>query len=462
MPKTSWIFIQLILIFKIVFSSQSTIIEMEDVKLTNIQNNQLNNFDNQALFENTNVIKIQSKFKLDNLLIFPSSDKFKYCILPYLSSQSFVKIYLYFQNLIPELNFQKFLPPSRFYTTNNVLDIQEPTKYLQPLEINFLYQFNGEYFSLEPHILYSSKNKITNIFEPDIFIPPDSSFCGHLSQNKIIPYETYVIPSSSQELLILKDDGDDQFFVTFQKSKDQFINIARGTGITEKEFFDYVECIWEAYNLQGWKKNYWKLKSFLTMTYVRYLFYETKIISYFGGPTFDIIEIFCDYCENLIMESNNHCKQVFVCIFALPPSIILYSASFTVSVLWYYATLLPFFILAFPLKHFIFGFNMFSFWFVSQSLASLYVCFFPQITECMPFSIGKKENLIILELEDILPSMLKRFAIKPKKIMSVVPLLVHKKKNCKVKCLNILMLCCLIFAVGFPLSLFSVAFGTYF
>jgi hypothetical protein len=28
--------------------------------------------------------------------------------------------------------------------------------------------------------------------------------------------------------------------------------------------------------------------------------------------------------------------------------------------------------------------------------------------------------------------------------------------------LNILMLCCLIFAVGFPLSLFSVAFGTYF
>jgi hypothetical protein len=195
-------------------------------------------------------MKIQSKYQLNNLLIFLSSDKFKYCILPYLSSHNFVKIHLYFQTLAPELYFHEFLPPSRFYTTNNVLDIQEPTTFLQPLEINFLYQFNQEYSSLEPHILYSFKNKISNIFEPHIPIPPDS-ICALLSKNKILPYETYVIPTSHQELLILKDDKGDQFCVTFQGSKGEFINIAKGSGVSEEEFPDYVECIWEAYSLQG-------------------------------------------------------------------------------------------------------------------------------------------------------------------------------------------------------------------
>merc|ERR1712034_234599 len=95
--------------------------------------------------------------------------------------------------------------------------------------------------------------------------------------------------------------------------------------------------------------------------------------------------------------------------------------------------MLPFFVLGYPLKHLIFGFNLYSFVFVSQGLASLYVCFFPQIKECMPFGYGKIENI---EPEDILPRVVKSFEIKPKNIMSVVPLLVHKRKNCWEGCFD--------------------------
>jgi hypothetical protein len=131
-------------------------------------------------------------------------------------------------------------------------------------------------------------------------------------------------------------------------------------------------------------------------------------------------------------------------------------ASYALLFWGYYAAMLPFFVLGYPLKHLIFGFNLYSFVFVSQGLASLYVCFFPQIKECMPFGYGKIENI---EPEDILPRVVKSFEIKPKNIMSVVPLLVHKRKNCWEGCLDALMLCCLIFAMNMPASLIPLLSG---
>jgi len=90
----------------------------------------------------------------------------------------------------------------------------------------------------------------------------------------------------------LKDDKGDQFFVTFQGSKGEFINIAKGSGVSEEEFPDYVECIWEAYSLQGWKKYYWKMKSFFTRIYVKYVFYVVKTISCLDHSLLRILEIF--------------------------------------------------------------------------------------------------------------------------------------------------------------------------
>jgi len=420
MPKCFLIFIQLILILKIVFSTQWIAIEMEDLKSKSTQNVEINNFFPPIHLGNTNVMTIQSKFTINNFLIYLSSDKFKYCILPYLSSHNFLKIYLHFQNLVPELNFEKFLPPLRFYTTNNVLDMQEPTTYLQPLQINLLYQFNGEFSSLESHILYSSKNKIPIIVEThNITILPDS-ICAHLSHNKVISYETYVIPSSHQGLLILRDVN--HFFVTFEKSQNEFINIAKCSRVSEKEFPDYVECIWEAYNLQGWIKYYWKLKSFLTTPYEKYLFYLLKIISCLGSRLIHFSKIFTEY----LFRCDYSCAHIFACLFSLNILSIFAMAFYTIFFLWYYATMLPFYILSIPFKHFFFGFNWYSMVLVSPSLASLYVCLFPNIKNSMPFSIRVIEHI---QLEDILPSVVKCFEIKPKKIMSIVPLLVQKRKK---------------------------------
>jgi len=460
MPKAFWVFIQLILIFQIVFSSQWTTIEMKDLKSTNTQNIESYTFIPLAYFGSTNVIKIQSKFKLDNLLIYLSSDKFKYCILPYLSSHAFVKIYLHFQKLVPELNFQKFLPPSRFYTTNNVLDIQDPTAYLQPLEINLLYQFNGEYSSLKPHILYSSKTKIPIIVESHIPIHPDS-ICAHISQNKIIVYKFYVVPASHQELLILRNVN--QFFVTFQESKNQFINIARGNIVSDKEFPDYVECIWEAYNLQGWKKNYWKLKSFLTMIYVKYLFYVFKIISCLYEGLATPLDIFSNYLEQQSTNYYNPCVDflfgLLFILFYVPYSLMMLPTGYIVCVFWYYVNMFPFFALAFPLKHFIFGFNWHSFVFVSPGLAFLYICLFPHIKKCMPFSVGEIEHI---KSEDILPNILKSFEIEPKRIMSVLPLLIRTRKLCLVECADTFILYLIIFGLGLIFSFPFWASRSYF
>jgi hypothetical protein len=333
---------------------------------------------------------------------------------------------------------------------NNVLDIQEPTTFLQPLEINLLYQFHGEYSFLEPHILYSFKNKLPNICEPHIVIPPNS-ICAILSQNKIIPYKTYVMPTSHQELLILKDDVGDQFFVTFEKSKGHFINIARGRQVSEKEFPDYIECIWEAYNLQGWKKSYWEIKSLLTRAYVKYIFYVVKIVTYLVlrivSPVFKV-----SYYIDLKIKSDNLYVRSFVsflclifCAIYLPT---LFVAGYSLFFFWYYATMLPFFVLTFPLNFFIFGLNWYTFVFVPQGLASLYVCCFPLIKKCMPFSSGEIEQITI---EKILPNIIKSFNIKPKKIMSVVPLLVQNRKNCWVECSDTIIMSFLIFLFGFPL-----------
>jgi len=442
LSKAFLIYIWLILIFEIVISSQWTTIEMEHFKSKNIQNIQLNNLSSSTHFGNTNVIKIQSKFKLDNLLIYISSDKFKYCILPYLSSQDFVKIYLHFQNVISELNFHKFLPPSRFYITNKVFDVQEPTTLLQPLEINLLYQFNGEYSSLEQYILYSIKSKMPIIVEPQHVSIHSNSICALLSQNKIIPYIVYTIPNSNQELLILIDYKGDQFFVTFEKSKGQFINIAKGFSgvLLKEEFSNYVECIWEAYNLQGWKKFYWKIKYFVAMPYDSYLFDVVKIIFYLRSRLFFFFDIWPAY-----VEAHHPCKKFFVFLSGFPLVVMLLVAGYTILFLWYYATMLPFVILAYPLKQFIFGFNWLSFCFVSPCLASLYVSFFSQLEKSFPFSSSGRIGII-----------------EPKRIMSVVPLLVQNREHCLHKFIVAIYCGFIIWLFGFPFNAFFLYNGHFF
>lgn len=168
------------------------------------------------------------------------------------------------------------------------------------------------------------------------------------------------------------------------------------------------------------------MKSFLTMTYVKYLLYVLKIISCFGESVYNVSRTFNGYLEK-VSKSKNCCLAIFGAYFGIllymPHLLMISGAGYIVCVLWYYATLFPFFVLAFPLKLFFFGFNLYSFLVVSQSLASLYACFFPQIKKCMS---GEIENI---RFDNILQNLI-TFEIEPKQIMPVVPMLVQKRKKC--------------------------------
>jgi len=453
MPKTSSVFILLMLIFKIIFSSDITEIEMmENFKAKIRKNVKLNNFFPPAAdLKNTNILRSQSK--LNNLLIYISSDKFKYNILPFLSSQNFIKIYLHFQKLDPELNFEKFLPPSRFYTIISVLNLKKPTTYLQPLEINTLYQFHYDYVSLNSSILYSLKHKIPYIFNPhcDYPIPISSdSICAIISESKIIFYnKTYL--AFGQELLTLRDEQNGQFFVTLPIDNGKFINLASGEKILEIEFSEYVECIWEAYNLKGWKKVFLKFKYFFTIPflfYVKYLVYVVKIYSFCESRLLRLGEVFqynleqCINFENRSPELQN-CLRCLTVPFVIVYLAIIIGGLYAINFVIYVSTLFPFWALSYPLKFYFFGFNLFSFWLVTPGLATLYACFFPQIIPTQPG----------LEPKYFLENILKSFQIKPKNTMSIVPLLVQKRKLFLTEFVHTLLFFVCILCLGMCISL---------
>jgi len=249
-------------------------------------------------------------------------------------------------------------------------------------------------------------------------------------------------------LFILRDDGNDQFFVTFEKRNGQFLHIARGSGVSRKEFPDYVECIWEAYNLHGWKKYYLKLKSFLTLIYVKYYFYVVQIVSYLLCNFLNFLEILSE-CLEKAEKHNIFVGSLIIIVFYVPWLLMLVGTVYTLFFFWYYATMFPFFILAFSLKYFLLWLNWYYVVFVSQGLAAIYVCCFPEIKRCMPFSFGEIGD-IKPESKEILLKLLQNFEIKPKQIMSVVPLLVQKRKKCWTECLDTIALCFLIFLAGLP------------
>jgi len=199
------------------------------------------------------------------------------------------------------------------------------------------------------------------------------------------------------------------------------------------------------------------MKLLLTMPYEKYLFHVAKIFSCLGSRLVHRFRIFSEYMCN----PNNSCPYFLLWVFSLHVLSIFFMAYYIILFLWFYAIMLPFVILAIPYKHFVFGFNQFSFLFVSPGLASLYVCCFPHIKNSMPFSLSEIENI---KLEDIFPSVLKCFEIKPEKIMSVVPLLVQKRKACLVEFADTFILCLIIFVVDFIFLLFPsfMLTGSYF
>jgi len=195
------------------------------------------------------------------------------------------------------------------------------------------------------------------------------------------------------------------------------MNIAGGK-VSKVEFHDCVECVVEAIFLQGWKKSYLKLKYFFTipcLMYVKYLIFIQKIyrylISHISG-----VSRFCecwlrskfDPYQKFLPFLDNKLYSVALVVIRLQ----FWGANFILFLfVLYYITFLPFFILAFPLKFFILGFNFSSFSIVEKVFISFYVCFFPQI------------KTFIYD-DQALEHITNSFEIKPIKIMSAVPFLV--------------------------------------
>ena len=128
-------YIPLLLLFMISFSSKS--------QNYNIQ---------EPFLENQIVAFIAqpTPIKLYGYFIYPSNDKFKNDILPFLSSEILLKIYFHFQNLYPNLSIEKFLPDSRFRLKTTVLDLE---KSYYPA-----YIFKNEFSCFNPIIFDSEQN----------------------------------------------------------------------------------------------------------------------------------------------------------------------------------------------------------------------------------------------------------------------------------------------------------------
>ena len=381
-----------------------------------------------ALFINSSE-DLRPKPRLNDYLIFPSNDKFKYEILPFLSSKDLIKVYLHFRNLNPALTFENFLPPSQFYNTNIiVLDTRKPI-FSQEFESPYtLYQFQDDYSSLQPPILYSKKTKLPKTIAPPI---PHGSFCAGLSHTKIIPFKSHHVNSNS-ELLYLRDDQSSQFLITLKRNNGQFENIACGK-VSKDKFSDYVRCVYKAHCLKGWEKNYWKLKYFLSipgfMYFVKYHLFLQKV----QNDLILHINMISDSCKGWLRLKFDPCIRIFSFLnrklFNVPFVVASLGEFLGVGFLFfkfsmyrpllsvvYYRTMLPLLIVTSPFKCFIFGLNFSSFCsfsIIEQGLISLHTVLLSQICD--------KHNT----LEDISNS----FEIKPDNIMSVVPLLIQNKKT---------------------------------
>jgi len=189
--------------------------------------------------------------------------------------------------------------------------------------------------------------------------------------------------------------------------------------ISAIEFSEYVECIWEAYNLKGCKKAFLRLKYFFTipfLLYVKYLIYVAKLYSFCESRLLRFGELFQNNCERCINFHNRSREvQVWViclgCPFVLTYFVMNAGGMYAIWFVIYISYLFPFLALSYPLKLYFFGFNIYSFWFVVPSLATPYACFFPQIKIWM-LDRARPE----IEPEHLLENVLESFQIKPKKI----------------------------------------------
>jgi len=351
--------------------------------------------------------------KIDSFLIYPSSTIFQEYVLPFVSSKDAIKIFLHFQTLNPNLQFESFLPPVRFITRNPILPVQE---------VEFLYCFDKEYYPFFEPIWFSKKNNFPKIVSGI----SENSVCALFSGDKICRLNVISI-SSGQELLALNYGQIHEFFVAFKKKDGKLETLAYGPIFEmEMDFPEYLQCIWDAYNLKGCKKYCVKMFYFLQILWV------LKYPKYF----FFVCNGFNRILNKLHRMGTN---WLTFC-----PCVILGPVTF---VLTFHLVALPFHIIAAPF--YIYTKNCLLITYLPEYIFGIYVFFFPQLLQSWRASPQR-----------IMEHMTQNFKIqydKEENNMWAVPFFIQKKKFPSYLPFSFLVFCC-VYLVGYVLSLPLLAF----
>jgi len=331
--------------------------------------------------------------QINSLLVYPTPISFKYQILPFLCSEHIIKIYDYLKTSYPQLNLSKWL---ECFNTNMVLDLKE-SKTLH-------------WVSLSKPILYSPKTKsaiIAQNFDPNIL---SEVHCALLPSKNIVPFQSQTLLNFDQPFMVAENFEKNEFFII-----DKYFGIVAYGKVSETEFRNYKDYIFDAQNLKGSKKCFLKMQYFVTLPFMKYL----KCIS-------SCLEFSFNFINKIYTECENFLKKCFcgfpLCIFLQLPYFVIIWAMFSIT---YHLIMFPFHILALPATLFLFGLNFVSFCGSPIALFWVYSFFSPNFIDDFVISFTKIDIYEIFRL----PST-SSFEIEPQNKMKFLPFLIPRKRTC--------------------------------
>ena len=369
-------YISLLLLFTMLFSSKS------------------HRHETQKHFSENKIVPFipqSTPVKLYDYFIYLSNDKFKNDILPFLSSEILLKIYFYFRNLDPNVSIKKFLPESRFRVKTTVLDLQ---KSYYPA-----YIFKNEFSCFNPIIFDPEQNnyRTVNLGRRDNNTEEDSIYALFLS-NKIFSFESYDLYHNQKVFAAF--DETDHFFTAEQKIQEKLTVISYGINpinFSNIIVFDYLDSILKAaHDLNYFKTFYFKVFD-LYDKYQEYLFNTRWCCFVFN--VFDRGYPY-DFSPAKILDPSFRVAFLYIGYFPI-----------------YHVQMLPFYIVSFPLKFFLFQYNSVIFGIISKNFVWFWIlpCSFRYIAYLLYFQL----QFFIEDFRDI--------ELKPKEIKRALPYFIGKK-----------------------------------
>jgi len=363
------------------------------------------------LLENNNSQMEPQNQAITNFLIYPYPNTFKEYILPFVSSENAIKLFLLFQTLNSNIEFEAFLPPTRFITSYPVLTLQET---------DILYKFDKEFYPLfNLPIWFSKKNKLPKIVsiwtnfqsqisqDPTYYGPRDVTVYAIFSDDKIVclNYRSTATSPTCRHLWAAKNVETQEFFVALKKDDNTFETLANGkifdynTDLDNRNFPEHLQLIWDAYHLKGLKKYFFKMIYFLQIVcllpYSKYFFFLVR-----------------GFINFINFSCRRHCKAANAFSVFIP----------VLFILVFHLVLLPFHIMAIPF--YMYTQNCWLPMFLPEVLFLIHASFFPQLVQiCFNHKI-RKGNF------DLLLSMTQNFEIQPKEQnnMWAIPSLLQKNQ----------------------------------